>query len=439
MTTEAPKTRNTFLNRVVFPLFLLVVCPPTVHVFFFTIKHLGGSVSALIDYYLTHGIIKGTAMIYFPIMFGSTYHYTLILGYALMQIGFMYLTHFSKVDGPETATGYTPRYHGWGLQVYLLSIASIVLLDFFQLVSLSRIIAEFDIILSCSMTFGLALCAILQWKGYYYPSSKDHSSSGNLLFDYFWGTELHPNVFGIDIKQFTNCRYGMMGWALVLICCLYYQLNTLGYISSGLILSVALQLIYITKFFYWEVGYFATIDIQYDRAGFYICYGCMGWLPCIYTLPGLFTAYHPFDLSPIAFLSIALLGIIAIFINYDIDRQKMYVREKRDKAKVWGRKASFRVVKYTNARNEQRESVLLTCGYWAMARHLHYFPEIMAALFWSLPNGPHFALPYFYVVYLTILLVHRSYRDDERCRNKYGAYWDQHMKDVPYRIIPYLY
>lgn len=39
--------------------------------------------------------------------------------------------------------------------------------------------------------------------------------------------------------------------------------------------SVILQLTYITKFFHWEMGYMNSMDIQHDRAGFYLCWGCL--------------------------------------------------------------------------------------------------------------------------------------------------------------------
>jgi 7-dehydrocholesterol reductase len=44
--------------------------------------------------------------------------------------------------------------------------------------------------------------------------------------------------------------------------------------------------------------------------------------------------------------------------------------------------------------------------------------------------------PYFYVIYLTILLTDRAWRDDDRCRMKYGKYWDQYCDEVPYKILP---
>jgi hypothetical protein len=41
------------------------------------------------------------------------------------------------------------------------------------------------------------------------------------------------------------------------------------------------------------------------------------------------------------------------------------------------------------------------------------------ALAWSLPTGFDTPLTYFYVIYFTVLLVHRQRRDDEACRLKY--------------------
>jgi 7-dehydrocholesterol reductase len=45
-------------------------------------------------------------------------------------------------------------------------------------------------------------------------------------------------------------------------------------------------------------------------------------------------------------------------------------------------------------------------------------------------------MPYFYPVYLSILLVDRAWRDDARCADKYGMYWHAYCKKVPCKIIP---
>jgi 7-dehydrocholesterol reductase len=83
--------------------------------------------------------------------------------------------------------------------------------------------------------------------------------------------------------------------------------------------------------------------------------------------------------------------------------------------------------------------LLAHAGWWGLARHFHYLPEILAALFWSLPAGPARALPYFYVLFLTLLLTDRAFRDDARCSSKYGTYWQQYTRAVPYKMIPGLF
>lgn len=52
---------------------------------------------------------------------------------------------------------------------------------------------------------------------------------------------------------------------------------------------------------------------------------------------------------------------------------------------------------------------------------------------WCLPCGFTSPLPYFYVIYFAILLVHRQTRDDEACEHKYKKDWVTYKKLVPSR------
>ena len=81
------------------------------------------------------------------------------------------------------------------------------------------------------------------------------------------------------------------------------------------------------------------------------------------------------------------------------------------------------MAKYRTEKDEEKTSLLLVSGWWGVSRHFHYLPEIAAAFFWTSPAGFTHFMPYFYVVFLTFLLLDRSYRDDKRCEKKYGKYW----------------
>ena len=72
----------------------------------------------------------------------------------------------------------------------------------------------------------------------------------------------------------------------------------------------------------WETGYWGTMDIAHDRAGYYLCWGCLNWVPAIYTSPALYLTEHPIQ-WPLAVAAANLIaGAAAIYINYDSDRQR---------------------------------------------------------------------------------------------------------------------
>lgn len=73
----------------------------------------------------------------------------------------------------------------------------------------------------------------------------------------------------------------------------------------------------------WETGYWRSLDIMHDRAGYYICWGCLVWVPAVYTSPAMYLTMHGVhNLSGTAALAIAFAGTAAIYINYDSDRQR---------------------------------------------------------------------------------------------------------------------
>jgi len=66
--------------------------------------------------------------------------------------------------------------------------------------------------------------------------------------------------------MFTNCRAGMMFWGVGTICFAHKAMEVNdGVLPLGMFVNVALQLIYVTKFFHWEMGYMCSMDIQVDK------------------------------------------------------------------------------------------------------------------------------------------------------------------------------
>ena len=134
----------------------------------------------------------------------------------------------------------------------------------------------------------------------------------------------------------------MLGWALLTLVFAIadYQLN--GF-HAGPFVTAILTNIYLAKFFMWETGYFNTLDITLDRAGYYLCWGCLCWVQIFYTFASLFMVGHPSKISNFAAFAIFIYGLVSIMLNYAVDRQKEIFRENNGKCHIWGRPAKYLV------------------------------------------------------------------------------------------------
>jgi 7-dehydrocholesterol reductase len=146
-----------------------------------------------------------------------------------------------------------------------------------------------------------------------------------------------------------------------------------------MLVSAAILVLYLSKFFWWETGYFTSLDIMHDRFGFYICWGVLSWVPAIYPIAQQYLVTHPDSLSLPAALAVLALGVGAIWANYAADAQRQRVRATDGKTTVWRRVPDVIRARYETADGRQHESLPLTSGYWGLARHFHDVPEITLA------------------------------------------------------------
>lgn len=299
----------------------------------------------------------------------------------------------------------------------------------------STVTEEWGSILMTLNIFALGWCTFLYIKGRLLPSSPDTFYSGNPVFDFFQGIELHPRMFGVSLKQLINCRVSMMGWstAVLLFCLAQYDAGDLRF---SLVASSAVTILYLFKFFWWETGYFGSLDIMHDRFGYYICWGVLSWVPAVYCLPGFWMLYYGPQLSPVLAVVCVVLGAVAIWINYAADAQRQRVRATGGKTTVWGKEPVLVEARYTTEDGQERKNLLLASGWWGVARHFHYVPELSLTLAWTIPAGFSAFLPWFYLFFLTILLVDRAGRDEKRCAAKYGEDWNRYREAVRWRMLP---
>jgi 7-dehydrocholesterol reductase len=428
-----------FIRRLTLPILLMLITPPMVILIWYTNVFLNGSLTNLMNIFINKGPFKAIYEIWSPYFLGSKTSWNLIIIFSFIQLLFMKYLPGKTIYGPVTPKGNIPEYKDNGLFAYLLTLTLFLLSTGpLHLFKASIIYDEFGYLLSALNLLSLIFCLFLYFKGKFFPSSSDCGSNGNIFFDYFWGRELYPRIFGFDVKVFTNCRFGMMAWPLILISFALKQ-QEVSFLSNSILISVTLQIIYISKFFIWEKGYLCSMDIMHDRAGYYLCWGCMVFVPGFYTSATLYMVNHPFNFSFFNALIIFFLGALFILLNYQADRQRQKVRLTNGNCKIFGKAPNVISAHYKTDNGEEKENLLLISGYWAISRHIHYVFEILAAFFWSMPALFESILPYGYLIFLILLLLDRARRQEKRCQAKYGLYWQQYCTKVPYKLIPYVF
>jgi len=352
--------------------------------------------------------------------------------------------------GPETLTGHVPKYVDNAVLHCVVYTALFYLgsnIGYGDLYDFGIVYDVFPGAVAFLNIFGLLFCVFLTVKGIYFPSTQDSGSSGSLFKDFVWGTELYPRILGLDLKRFVNCRFSMTFWQLagLSFCYRSYTLhdNTLDY---GLFFSALSQYLYLFKFFLWEMGYMRSIDIIVDRAGFEIQWGCLVWVPSVYTLHSRFLVQYPSGLSLPVASGLFVLSIMGVVLNYMADRERDVFRATNGETLVWGKKPSFIKATYTiidrkTGESSEKTSLLLASGFWGVARHFQYFFELTAAWSWCLLANPlqNGILVCGYATFLTYLLIDRAERDSKKCHLKYGKYYEEYCQLVPYKILPGIY
>ena len=108
------------------------------------------------------------------------------------------------------------------------------------------------------------------------------------------------------------------------------------------------------------------------------------------------------------------------------NRQKHRLRQNPD-ITIWGKRA------------ETLDGRLLVSGFWGIGRHLNYTGEICVYVAFTLTTGFASWIPFLLPAWLTGLLLHRSRRDERRCRAKYGELWERYTQRARFAMLPYVY
>lgn len=256
-------------------------------------------------------------------------------------------------------------------------------------------------------------------------------NSGNVVYDFFKGRELNPRIKNFDLKFFCEMRPGLIGWCLINFGMALAEMKHQGLEtpSPAMILVNIFQLLYVVDGLWNEEAILTTMDLMHDGFGFMLAFGDLVWVPFTYTLQAYYLVSHPNALSHACLALIVSVKLAGFYIFRKSNSEKNAFR--RDPADP--RLSHLKSIPTATGKS------LLVSGWWGVVRHPNYLGDLIMALAWSLPCGFSHLLPWYYMIYFIILLVHRDSRDMSDCRRKYGSAWDEYCRTVPYRIIPRVY
>lgn len=288
------------------------------------------------------------------------------------------------------------------------------------------------------------------------PTSIVRSGSApSAIVQFFLGCEWNPRFCKIDVKMLLYAL-GAIGLAInILSACAthYYHLN--GQLLNGMMVYVALFMWFLFEYMYYENVHLYTYDIFAEKLGFKLAWGCMVFYPyfyCIGIYPMVFASVRH-DIS----LAVCVVTMLLFFFGWGITRganmQKYYFRTDPLQTSVFFGLIHQKTISGTH---------ILCSGFWGKARHLNYLGEILQSIALSLPGciigltsltaeldqqGTTTTMQYvklvffacsplLYSVYYIVLFITRQIDDDEVCKRKYGAKWDEYCNVVTWRICP---
>lgn len=318
-------------------------------------------------------------------------------------------------------------YHLNGLFAFLVTWLIFLSALSLNLLSLNYLYDQFGSLLISANILVFLFSIFLYYYGKFSGKASDHSAP---IDAFIMGSSLNPRIKKFDFKFFCEDRPGLIAWTIInaLFVAKQYQLN--GFVTNSMILINIFQFIYVLDYFIFEEYILSTWDIRKEKFGWMLAWGDLIWVPFTYTLQACYLVSHPVSLPFWAVLGLIVLNMTGYIIFRSANIQKHLSRIKPT-GLIWGKPPEF--IKTRNG------ALLLVSGWWGIARHMNYAGDILMALAWCLTCGFNNLLPYFYVIYITILLIHRERRDHSACRKKYGADWDAYCRKVPWRIFPGIY
>ncbi len=239
------------------------------------------------------------------------------------------------------------------------------------------------------------------------------------------GVELNPMLLGVDLKTFAY-QPSLIGLAILNAAFAFAQYEELGYLTTQMWLYQGFWWAYLTTHYYFEENVLSMWDVIAEYFGFMLLWGDLVLVPFFYCLPAWWVLAAHDSIHWTTALLLTVLNLLGLWIFRGSNTQKHRFKKDRNTT-IWGRPA-----RTIGGR-------LLVSGWWGIGRKINYTGEIMVYTSFALCAGLGSFWPFLLPLWLFSLLVHRAWRDEQRCSEKYGELWTEYTKIARFRMIPFIY
>ncbi|OGV36309.1 MAG: delta(24(24(1)))-sterol reductase, partial [Legionellales bacterium RIFCSPHIGHO2_12_FULL_35_11] len=313
-----------------------------------------------------------------------------------------------------------------GVASWYVTLATVVILHYTGIFSLSSVQHNFGSLITTAMLFAdifsifAHITALIKKKAV--------RMSGNVIYDFFMGAWLNPRPIGnFDLKFWAETRVAWIMLWLLTASAAVSQWEQTGTVSYGLIFMLIAHGLYTNACMKGEECIPTTWDVFYEKWGWMLIFWNFAGVPFFYCAQSVFLMKHPeIQISRNHFF---ILLAILLFAYYIWDTSQSQRNRFRMKLRgTYKPRYAFPQLPWGTLENPKYLTTkcggtLLVDGWWKYARKIHYTCDVVMGLTWGLACGFTHFLPFLYVSFFTSMIIHRYSRDVHRCSRKYGSDW----------------
>eukprot|EP00796_Vickermania_ingenoplastis_P004520 gene4520-3307_t len=267
------------------------------------------------------------------------------------------------------------------------------------------------------------------------------------IYNFFMGSQLNYRLPGdVDVKLFFECRNS---WIILMMHTLSFaavQQEETGHISKNMMFMLLAHFLYVNAIQKGEECIVTTWDIYHEKFGWMLCFWNTCGVPFVYCMQPLYIQTvlkdkeHPTWVLVI--MTVALLAVYFVWDTMNSQKNRFRMQQMGVPMSVIKRR-TFPQLPWNFIENpkylKSKAGTLFIDGWYQYARKLHYTVDVAMAFLWGASCGFDSFIPFYYMCFFTLVLIDRERRDAQRCQNKYGKLWDEYVRVVPYRFIPYIW